>query len=54
MAVRNVTLELILLTQKYEKLLAFTKRMSDIGDICCMKDVEEMAEKLLKEIGESE
>ena len=38
--------------QRYEKLLAFCKRMTDIGDLCCTKDVEYMAEALLKEIGE--
>jgi hypothetical protein len=39
-------------SKRYEELLKFARRMTDIGDLCCTKDVEEMAEKLLKEIGE--
>lgn len=38
---------------KYEKLLAFAKRISDNGDICCQKCIEDMAVELLEEIGES-
>lgn len=44
--------ELHELKVKYEKLLAFTKRMTDIGDLCCMLDIEIMAEELLRKIGE--
>lgn len=42
----------IALQESYLKLVAFVQRMTDIGDLCCTKCVEEMAEKLLKEIGE--
>jgi hypothetical protein len=38
---------------KYVLLLAFAKRMTDIGDLFCTKDVEDLANKLLKEIGEN-
>ncbi len=36
----------------YRKLLEFAKRMTDVGDICCLKDIEIMATELLKELGE--
>lgn len=37
-----------------KRLLDFVKRMTDIGDLCCLQDVEEMAISLLKELGEIE
>ena len=40
--------------EKYQKILAFTKRMTDIGDLWTTTEVEDLAIELLTEIGEIE
>ena len=49
--IKPICVECIVPKEYWNKLLEFTKRMTDIGDLCCATDVEILATKVLSELG---